>query len=36
MTNLTKEKSVDLMRAIFYNAAVPVSVQNRHDSKPAD
>lgn len=36
MTNLTKEKSVDLMRATSYDAAVPVSVQNRHDSKPAD
>ena len=36
MTNLTKEKSVDLMRAIFYNAVVSVRVPNRHDSKPTD
>ena len=36
MTNLTKENSVDLMRAIFYDAAVPVCVLNRHDNKPAD
>ena len=36
MTNLTKEKSVDLMRATSYDAVVSVRVPNRHDSKPTD